>query len=171
VCFHSKTFLQLKDVFDTRYRLFREVYRHRVVVGLDALMGDLLRELEPLLRVWLQRGIRPTDSLLALLPQLLDGLPASTGMDETRKVRALALWKRLRTRDLSRIEMAPSAAEANVHVRIGLSALPSHDPLDRLWFWDHRGTVQRISLSALSQVLSPAPRIASETLAFKLSRN
>ena len=48
LCFHRKILLQLLDVYQARYRLFLEVYRHRVVVGLDELVGDLLGVIEPI---------------------------------------------------------------------------------------------------------------------------
>lgn len=163
--------LQLHDVFAARHRLFLECYRHRVVVGLDALVGDLLRLLEPLLRVWIDNDLRPSDALLAMLPHWIACFPsengAALGPDAAQK--AMALWRRIRERDLYRLRKTDDVDAADIRVRIGLSALDD-DPVTRLWFYEDDGTVHHMAVGEVSKLLGDGPRLASETLAFTLRR-
>ncbi len=42
ICFHEKIYMQLFDVFITRYRLHKEVYRHPVVVSIELLVVEMM---------------------------------------------------------------------------------------------------------------------------------
>lgn len=43
IAFHEKIYLQISDVFQTRYRLHRDVYHHRAVVAVEMMLVQVLR--------------------------------------------------------------------------------------------------------------------------------
>jgi HD superfamily phosphohydrolase len=246
ICYNKKVFLQVCDVFQTRYRLFREVYRHRVIVGVDEMMGELMRGLIPVFRLWLNHSpnpppdpapdpdpkhrpasalahstidavpvshdavgfeavsssaansggrttsarqaapsppggpsemwdlwswlrVRPTDAALASLPQWLPFVPDSVIKVEVKRG-LLLLWERIRSRRLYRVVETDDPSEADIHIRLGLSALKD-DPVERVWFYDKRGRVSHIRIHQVTKLLGSSPRVASETLHYKLSKD
>jgi len=45
ICFHEKVYLQLYDVFVTRFRMHKEVYRHPVVLSIEIMVTQMMTEL------------------------------------------------------------------------------------------------------------------------------
>mmetsp|Transcript_5438 Transcript_5438/g.4123 ORF Transcript_5438/g.4123 Transcript_5438/m.4123 type:complete len:172 (+) Transcript_5438:525-1040(+) len=47
ICYHSKIYNVLQNVFHTRYTLFREAYQHKVAQAIDFMVVDALVEANP----------------------------------------------------------------------------------------------------------------------------
>jgi HD superfamily phosphohydrolase len=135
VCYHRKVFFQVCDVFQSRYRLFREVYRHRVIVGVDEMVADLLLLLSPVIGSWIKQGIRPTDSAIASLQNWIDFVPDAL-LPPKVKLQCRQLHLRLKSRQHYRLTQTDNAPDAQIHVRLALSAL-ADDPVEKVWFFDN----------------------------------
>lgn len=169
ICYDRKVFLQVCDVFQSRYRLFREVYRHRAVIGVDEMIGEIMRLLIPLFRLLMSNGLRPVDDILGALPHILMFVP-DTLVPKQDKEMAKQLWHRIRSRQHYRAEHVEHEKDADVHVRLGLSSLED-DPVEKVWFYNGRSAkmeAQRIKIHNITKLLGSSPRTASETLHYKL---
>jgi HD superfamily phosphohydrolase len=169
ICFSRKTFWQVCDIFQTRYRLFREVYRHRVVVSVDEMIAELFRILVPVFKMWLAAGLRPTDSTISALPHWMMFLPQNI-MSEKDRARALELWQRLKTRRHYRASQVPESAAGDIHVRLGLSAL-ADDPVEKVWFYDDRSRLSHLKVEEVTKLLGASPRVANETIFYRLHKD
>ncbi len=172
ICYHRKVLLQLVDVFQTRARLFREVYRHKTVVGLDELIGDMMRLLLPVLSPLMQADSlqRPTDALIASVPSWISFIPSSRLSDQIRE-EVLVLWHRLQTRKLYKVARTDDPTHSNLHVTLSLSSLLD-DPLGHIWFIEHfdGGEVKRIPVAEASAMLAAGRSVCSETVHYTLDR-
>jgi HD superfamily phosphohydrolase len=172
ICYHRKVLLQLVDVFQTRARLFREVYRHKTVVGLDELIGDMMRLLLPVLSPLMEPGSlqRPTDALIASVPSWISFIPSSRLSDQTRE-EVLVLWNRLQTRKLYKVSRTDDPSHSNLHVTLSLSSLLD-DPICHLWWYDHfdRPEVRHIPIAEASAMLAAGRAVCSETVHYTLDR-
>jgi HD superfamily phosphohydrolase len=173
ICYNEKVFLQVCDVFQTRYRLFREVYRHRVVVGVDEMMGELMRSLTPVFRIWLSddagsHHARPTDASIAAIKNWLPFVPDHILTDKI-KTEILQLWERIRSRRLYKVEQVQDSKSADIHIRLGLSSL-ADDPVEKVWFFNKRNHVQHIRINDVTKLLGSSPRTASETIHYKFTK-
>jgi HD superfamily phosphohydrolase len=173
LAYDRKVFMQVCDVFQTRYRLFREVYRHRVVVSVDRMIGQMMRLLVPLFRLWMRLGIRPNDAALAALPLYLPIAPEDL-IDNATKNQVLEIWKKIQTRKHDRIRICnptnnihfPSATV--VQVRLGLSSM-QEDPVEKIWFYESGDRfAKHIKIHDVTQMIGSSPRVASETLHYQI---
>jgi len=167
VCYARKVFLQVCDVFQSRYRLFREVYRHRVVIGVEEMVGELMKRLIPVLKEWLMRDIRPTDAAISSLPHWLPFVPKDLLPDDQKTI-ILDIWRRLRSRQLYKA-VQTSEQNAKIHVRMGLSAL-ADDPVEKVWFYDKDDSVHHIRIHDVTKLLGSSPRVASETIHYAITK-
>lgn len=169
ICYNEKVFLQICDVFQSRYRLFREVYRHRVILGVDEMMGELMRGLTPVFRIWLANNTRPTDASIASIKNWLPFVPDDV-LDPKTKTELLAIWEKLRSRRLYKVVQVNDESTADIHVRLGLSAL-ADDPVEKVWFFNKKGLVNHIKIQEVTKLLGSSPRTASETLHYQLIKS
>lgn len=186
--------MQVCDLFQTRYRLFREVYRHRVVVSVDRMVGKLMRLLIPLFRLWMHLGIRPTDAALTALPLYLP-VVSDDLIDPNTKDLALSIWKNIQTHKHDRIRTATNTntidttmstsmstsststtttSGVNAHntavidVRLGLSSM-QEDPVEKVWFFDAgERFAKHLKIQDVTKLIGASPRVASETIRYQI---
>jgi hypothetical protein len=141
------------------------VYRHRVVVAVDEMVGEMMRLLIPVFKIWMARGVRPTDAALHSLPSWIEFVPATVLSSEARE-QTIKLWNRLRSRQHYRSVRVRSPERGAVSVRLSLSALDV-DPVEEVPFYGPTG-VHRMRIRDVTELLAPAPRKPSETRYYKL---
>lgn len=95
ICFHEKVYMQVFDVFVTRYRLHREVYRHPVVVSVELMMVDLLTRLSTI-EDWATK-FKSTDprAWMWITDSYIDALPTTC-----QDLKIITLLSRLQNRNL-----------------------------------------------------------------------
>jgi HD superfamily phosphohydrolase len=50
ICYNSKIYIELAQVFHSRYKLFKDVYSHRVCRAIDYMIVDCLLEANPVFK-------------------------------------------------------------------------------------------------------------------------
>jgi HD superfamily phosphohydrolase len=173
LCFHRKVYMQIADVFYARYRNFRELYRQKTVIAIDVMIDDLFRIVKPVLKYFVDRKRRITDSLIQNLPDLLPLLPPGT-LAEAEQQKALALWQRIQTRKLYKATLVEPADKGLpgsliIKVRLSLSSL-ADNPLDHIYFYDDSGSVAHLAQETLVKLLPATVSCCTETLHYHISK-
>lgn len=97
ICYNQKIYHDLVQVFHTRYKLFKDVYTHRVCKAIDYMIVDALMEANPVFQF--QNKIHDPDQYVHLTDNVLS-LIENSKKPELAKSRDLLL--RLRKRQLYR---------------------------------------------------------------------
>jgi len=95
ICFHSKEFHTVYDLFLTRFQLHRSVYNHKAAIGIDAMVADILAEANSELNI--ANSINDPEKFLGMSDTVLHTIEYSTSANLKK---ARQLLHRLRRRDL-----------------------------------------------------------------------
>ena len=154
ICYHKKVYLQIMDVFMTRYRLHKEVYRHHAVVGIELQVVEILKvlcELQDWKRLF-ENGnwVWITDSVLDMVPMLEED-----GSELVRKVKTL--FEDLQKRKFYK-RVGNSNGESSLDVKIVKSVMgfssSSSNPLDLILFYGADFVPTTIKSGEISKLLS-----------------
>jgi HD superfamily phosphohydrolase len=113
ICFDSKIQIQIFDVFMCRYRLHLEVYRHRVVVGYDLIVLEMLKEIINHLKLNVyENWSLMNDNIIENIPLFFKD-----------NVRLLDLYNKYKTRHIyEKSEYTVDAREVVYDVKLSLSS-------------------------------------------------
>ncbi len=183
ICFHEKISFQLIDIFVSRYRLHKEVYRHPVVIGIELLIVDILKSLSKIQR-WKElfsddhswRNI--TDSVFDTIPilyteELKDDEQGTEEQmneepmdEETQNV--LKLYNRLYSRDLYKRTNISNELTTSITSIIGFTGKANDNPMEKILFYNDKGEIFKINPNSISVLFS---NVVSEVQTDTYSKN
>uniref|UniRef100_A0A7S4P530 HD domain-containing protein n=1 Tax=Paramoeba aestuarina TaxID=180227 RepID=A0A7S4P530_9EUKA len=97
ICFHSKSYFQLFDMFHSRFSLWKQVYSHRVTKCIEYMIGDMYSAADPVLKISeaaenVEDYCNLTDSIVRFIEMSKD--PDLQGArDIVKKIRKRQLYK------------------------------------------------------------------------------
>ena len=154
ICYHKKVYLQVLDIFMTRYRLHKEVYKHHAVVGIELQLVDILKIVADVMD-WKKmfaehKWIYITDSILDTIPLMRLEDPFKQKLLE----RAQTLFERLQTRKFYKIANNDlNSSTVTVKSVLGFSSSFSN-PMDALLFYESDFIPHTIKPTDISKLLS-----------------
>lgn len=138
LCFHQKVYLQIADVFMARYRQHKEVYQHRVVLGIELLIVDILNILFET-QGW-AKLFSDDHSWRFVTDSIIENIPRTNTTSEAEE-KVLELYKRLYSRDLyQNIQSQPESKyveTAEITSVLGFSNSLSENPMRNILFYNH----------------------------------
>lgn len=162
VCYQKKTYLQIMDVFMTRYRFHKEVYRHHAVIGIELVMVQILKILAEIMD-WktlfqTHQWHHITDSIVDVIPLLHFDDPAK----QDRLQQARLLLEKIQTRQF--YKRVPSDKDGvSVKSILGFSS-KTDNPMDKILFYDATLTPHTIKPNEISKLLSNTSHEVEESV-------
>lgn len=161
ICFHEKVYLQIVDIFNTRYRYHKEVYRHRVVLAIELMVVDMLKILCKICdwKTLFNDGVswrNISDSLLDNIPLMF---PENTLKIEDvfykEKKELLRLHYKIKNRDIYKKVNGPGENIVEITTILGFSNSLTENPMSKIFFYnDNSDQTFTINSEQKSKLLS-----------------
>ena len=161
ICYHKKVYLQVLDVFMSRYRLHKEVYRHHAVLGIELQVVKILKILSDIMD-WKQlfmdnRWIYITDSVLDMIPLMTGGVDDLGSSDKSSSIdKVKELFLNLQTRKFYKRVSGKDETESNsttVKSVLGFTSSATN-PMDSILFYESDLVPHTIKPNDISKLLS-----------------
>lgn len=155
IVFHKKVYWLILDVFQKRYRMFREVYKHPAVLGAEKLVTEILHKMDEFYN-WKNcfetlKWVYLTDSIIDQIPFVY--MHNNFTKEEKEKYQVIFdLYIDLCERKWEKVSITLGNTKSLVN--IGLSSAEYH-PMNILWFFNNEGDVYHIPLDCVSSLISP----------------
>ena len=152
LCFHEKIALQIADVFISRYRLHKEVYRHPVVIGIELMVVDIMKSLAP---NWINLFNPQCDWRM-----LTDDVIEKYNDPIYIKILHRDLYYKVDNQN-------KQPGDIEVNTLIGFTSKMNDNPIKRVDFYTDDGEIKKLELNKLCSVFS---NITSEQETFVYRR-
>tara|TARA_Y100000780_G_scaffold232569_1_gene266682 strand:+ start:27470 stop:28822 length:1353 start_codon:yes stop_codon:yes gene_type:complete len=175
ICYPKQIAYELACLFTTRYRLHKQVYRHKVTIATQFMINEIMELLDPIINMSIslddpEKFSSFTDSYIFSVIDALLLYPEKLSSSNLKRVkRAYNIRKRILKRelyeyidsvisndminiDLSKLELSHENI-IKYHSKIGIGS--KEDPLSKIWFYSKKdpSTKFRIKKLDISRVL------------------
>ena len=101
ICFNAKEASNVYQLFQTRFRLHKQIYTHRAAKAIEYMIADALVEADAAWSGSISNSVRDAEEFEKLTDSILRTIESSRGED-SRLVRSRAIIRRIRKRELYR---------------------------------------------------------------------
>lgn len=158
ICFQKKISFDLLELFVTRYKYFRLIYRHPVVIAADMIVIEILLKLAEK-ENWKNLFDSPDCKWIYLTDDIINSIPLRYNDDE----HLISLYDKLMTRDFYKRDKnveVPSSPQGKdndtliVDDVIGYTGKPNFNPFDHILFYDNNDHLTKLSPHQISSLYS-----------------